>query len=90
MIKEFISATPMSDLHIDLDEGYDIRLTSYAANENGYAQCIIIDRFDNNRYLSEGYLELNGHIFITKWKPVFDYYRGNYQYTKDLIVHVVE
>jgi hypothetical protein len=88
--KTFINANAMNPMHIDLDKGYDIRLTGYGANDGGYAECIIVDNTDGARYYSTGYFELNGHIFITKWEEEYNAYRDNYQYNKNLIVQVIK
>lgn len=67
------------------DVEYQFNLTSYE-NIDGYAKIIIYDKTNDERYLSEGYLELNNHIFISKWKKEYSGYRDNWICSKDLII----
>ena len=67
---------------------YQFRVESYE-NVNGYARCLICDLTNNDTYLSDGYLEINGHVIITRWRQEFDYNRENWISTRDLIVEII-
>lgn len=64
---------------------YEFKLTSYE-NVDGYAKIIILDKTNDERYISNGYLELNNHIFISKWKKEYSGYRDNWICSRDLII----
>lgn len=64
---------------------YQFFLTSYE-NIDGYAKIMIHDITNDERYLSEGYFELNNHVFISKWKAEYSDYRDNWICSKDLVI----
>ena len=66
---------------------YEFKLTNYE-NIDGYAKIIIYDKTNDERYLSEGYLELNNHVFISKWKKEYAGYRDNWICSRDLIITI--
>ena len=45
----------------------------------GYAPIIIEDTTDHNRYYSYGYIEINHHVFVSKWKYEYNHNRDNWQ-----------
>lgn len=55
-------------------------------NTDGYARCLIWDKTNNERYHSEGYLEVNGITIVTKWKEEYSYDRDNWVHSNELIV----
>lgn len=64
---------------------YEFKLTNYE-NIDGYATIIIVDKTNDERYLSHGYLEINNHVIISKWKQEYSDYRDNWISSKDLII----
>ena len=58
-------------------------------NVNGLARWLIRDLTNDETYHSNGYIEINGHSFTTKWKREYDYTRENFVHTHDLILEVV-
>ena len=66
---------------------YEFKITSYE-NVSEYAKILVIDKTHNERYLSNGFIELNNHIITSKWKKEYSYERENWICTKDLIVTI--
>ena len=86
MGKQFVNATILNPMEVSaFGITYEVRLENYE-NVDGYARCIIIDKTNDERYHSEGYLEVNNHVVITRWKREYDYTRDNWICSKDLIV----
>lgn len=88
----------MEKRFVDINEGststisyngftYDIRITNYS-NVGGYAPVLIIDCKTFERYYSDGYIEINGQTIITKWETKYDYYRDNYECSRNLLVSI--
>lgn len=69
------------------DHKYRISVQHYD-NVAGYAPVMIIDNTNNERYLSDGYIEINGDTIITKWGIEYNRNRDNYVCNRDLIVTV--
>lgn len=67
---------------------YEFKLENYE-NVDGYAPIIIYDTYNDERYHSMGYLELNGHIFISKWKKEYVDYRKNWICSNDLVIEII-
>lgn len=57
-------------------------------NVAGYAPCIITDTSTGVKYHTNGYLELNNHTFITRWKEHFNYDRSNWNASTELCIKV--
>ena len=66
---------------------YEFKLTSYE-NVDGYAKILVIDKTNDERYISNGYIELNNHIIISKWNKIYSHYRDNWICSKDLIITI--
>lgn len=66
---------------------YEFKLTSYE-NIDGYARIIVIDKTNDERYISNGYLEINNHIIISKWKREYSDYRDNWICSRDLVITI--
>lgn len=64
---------------------YEFKLTSYE-NVAGYAKIIVLDKTNDERYLSDGYLEINNHVIISKWKKEYSRYRDNWISSRELII----
>lgn len=88
MEKTYVDARFLEDMSISC-EGitYKIRIESFDSN-GGYAPCIILDTSSGERYYSTGYIVINNHVIITKWKKEYDYDRENWICSKDLIVSI--
>jgi len=61
---------------ITLDTGEQYSVSTYqSTNIEGYAPIYIRDERTRDTFVSYGYIEINGHTFISKWKDRhFDYY----------------
>ena len=89
-MKTFVSVSPGEITKITLDNNvtYKIIVESYS-NTDGYAPVIITNMKNQTVYQSNGYIEIDGHVFITKWKREYSDYRDNYIYGSDLIVNII-
>ena len=88
MASQVIVSNTAGDVTCTIDGiKYDFKIQSYD-NVAGYAPVGIKDNSTGIYYQSYGYLELNGHIFVTKWKQEYDDSRENYIRSKELIVEV--
>ena len=89
MEKKFVDASALDTIDVEAYGCiYSFHIENYE-NCDGYARCLIHDKTNNERYHSEGYLEINGHIIITKWNREYDYTRDNWICSKDLIVQIL-
>jgi hypothetical protein len=66
---------------------YEFHIENYE-NTDGYARCLITDLNTEERYHAEGYIEVNGHAIITRWKKEYDYNRDNWINSTELIVEI--
>ena len=88
MEKTFVQANTASELAVEVDGiRYEFKIENYE-NIDGYAPIIIHDTYNDERYNSYGYLELNNHIFISRWKREYADYRDNWICSKDLIIEI--
>lgn len=86
--KRIVGVNQGSTMSMEIDGiKYDFRITEYS-NVGEYAPILIIDNSTGNHYMSYGYLELNGHIFISKWEKVYADYRENWICSDNLIITV--
>lgn len=69
------------------DRVYEFKINDYS-NIGGYASITIIDKETNNSYYSYGWIEINGHTFISKWEYEWDDLRENYRTNDNLIIIV--
>ena len=89
MQKTFVSANMANQMEAEVDGiKYEFRLEKFE-NIDGYAPMLIKDLTNEEVYHSYGYLELNGHIFISKWTKEYSDYRNNWVCTQDLIVEII-
>ena len=87
--KTFISVNTFSELEFEaFGIQYKISVENYE-NTNGYARCLIWDKTHDERYHSEGFIEINNHFITTKWKAEYDYNRDNWICSKDLEISIV-
>lgn len=83
---QLVNATALNPIEISaFGVVYEIHIESYE-NVDGYARCIVYDKTNDERYHTTGYIELNNHVIITKWKREYDYTRDNWICSTDLIV----
>ena len=88
MEKILFQAYTGKDYEVTIDNKiYDIKLTSYE-NVDGYAKILVIDRDTEERYLSNGYIEINNRVIISKWKREYSLERENWICTRDLVLYV--
>lgn len=58
-------------------------------SHGGYASIIIKDLTHGETYTSDGYIELNGHLFISTWSEGFQYPSGDLIYADNLVIRIV-
>jgi hypothetical protein len=88
MQKTFIDARFLSDMQVEAyGVTYLFRIENFE-NVDGYARCLIYDATNDERYHTEGYIELNNHIIITKWKREYDSNRENFICSHDLLIEI--
>ena len=46
---------------------YEFKILGYD-NVGGYAPLLVVDKTNGERYYSNGYLEINDQVIISKWK----------------------
>lgn len=86
--KIYVQANTATELFAEVDGvRYEFKLENYS-NIDGYAPVMIYDVTNDERYHSYGYLELNGHVFITKWDKEYKDYRDNWICNQDLIIEI--
>ena len=66
---------------------YEFRIISYS-NVGGYAPILVIDKTHDERYYSNGYLEINGHAITSKWNIEYDANRGNWICSRDILISI--
>lgn len=87
---EKVIVEPVAGSEFNIEYGginYSFKLTTYE-NVDGYAKILILDKTHDERYLSDGYFEINNHIIISKWKREYSYDRENWICSKDLIISI--
>lgn len=67
---------------------YEIKIEEYS-NVGGYAPTIIKDVLTGDYFFSDGYLELNNHVFITKWEKRYEPSRDNWISSDDLLIQIL-
>ena len=77
----------IAELSLDGIE-YKIIVSKHTSN-SGYAPIIIKDLTNEETFISDGYIEINNHIFISKWKFEYSISRENYVPSKELILEIV-
>ena len=86
--KKVIRSMSSNTLEEDIDGiHYIFKLINYD-EAGGYASLIIKDCSTGESYYSPGYIELNGHIFESKWCSEYSYNRDNYINTTDLMITI--
>lgn len=66
---------------------YEFTIIKYYEN-SGYAPILITDTSTGEVYHSDGYFELNGHIFISKWKNEYNPMKDQWIDTRELEISV--
>ena len=88
MLKSFVDANVLDTMEVTaFGCTYAFHIENYE-NCDGYARCLVHDKTNDERYHSEGYLEINNHVIITKWKREYDYTRDNWICSQDLVVEI--
>ena len=89
IVKKFVDAFTLNEYKIEaFGIVYEFKIEDYDCSGN-MAKCLIIDHTNNERYHSDGYLELNGHVIMTRWDKTYDYNRDNWVTDKNLIVEII-
>lgn len=88
MKKSFVDAFSLNE-HIVKFNGkkYQFLIEDYQ-HTTGYARGIIWDKSTNERYHTDGYLQIGLITIVTKWKSDYDYYRENYIHTNELVIEI--
>lgn len=88
MEKIFVAPNAGCTLSIDYKGiHYEFRLLGYD-NVGGYAPILVIDCTNDERYVSNGYLEINNHVIESRWKMEYNSNRGNWICSKDIIISI--
>ena len=66
---------------------YEFKILSFE-NVDEYATIVVHDKTHDERYVSYGFIEVNGHRITSKWKKTYDHYRDNWICTKDLVITI--
>lgn len=67
---------------------YEFSVLNYK-NISGYAEVIIKDVSTGKTYHSDGWIEINGHIFSTRWNSEYNPLREQWQCGRDLIIEII-
>lgn len=87
--QKFVGVNPGGVTKIKYDgRNYELKISDYA-NVGGYASVLITDCLTGNVYYSDGYLELNDHVFITKWDTYYEPTRENWICSQDLLITII-
>lgn len=87
---EKLFVAPNAGCTMNIDYGgihYEFRILGYN-NICGYAPLLVIDCTNNERYVSNGYLEVNDHIIESKWKVEYNANRDNWICGRDIIISI--
>ena len=66
---------------------YEFKILGYD-NVGGYAPLLVVDKTNGERYYSNGYLEINDQVIISKWKKEYNANRGNWICSRDVIISI--
>ena len=87
--EKVVGANPGGVTQINFDNNiYEIKIADYS-NVGGYANVMIVDCKTGDTYFSDGYLELNNHVFITKWDTKYEPSRENWICSDDLLITII-
>ena len=88
MVKSFVDAFRLNTHTVEFNgKEYQFLIEDYQ-HTTGYARGIIWDKSTDERYHTEGYLQIGNTTIVTKWKEGYDCNRDNWVHTNELVIEI--